>query len=303
MKQRVTLFLDDALRKSAASGRHNFIGHLISVLQQEGSDVRLASPADATNMGRGITHMTPPPPGGLTFRRVYHYPFWAIETTAARWDWQVAKSSFPAETVSEHEAQRLYRRWQNRLFPGIAQDTSRDGFVYVPLQGQLLRHRSFQTCSPIEMLFLTLQSDPDREVFAALHPGETYSPAELNVLEALAESQPRLSIRTGGMEDMLRRCDYVVTMNSSAAFNGYFFGKPCILFAQIDFHHIALKATPDDLSAFEKVVDHVPDYARYLLWFWQDNAINAGRPDVRDQIRAALSRCGWPIAARPEAGV
>lgn len=297
----MTIFLDDKLRKSAASGRHNFIGHLMGLLHDEGYTVDLAAESETHRgtLGRAITHMKPPPLGGLTFRRVYHYPFWSIEPTADRWDRDVATSPFQPDLVSKPEADRLYQRWQKRLFQQATSATSREGFVYVPLQGRLLSHRSFQTCAPLEMLFLTLRAEPEREIFAALHPKETYSDAEMDALQALTETYPRLSIRTGGMEDLLRRCDYVVTMNSAAAFNGYFFGKPCILFAKIDFHHIALKASPDDLSAFQHIATHTPDYARYLMWFWQDNAINAGRPDVRAKIRDALIRGGWPVRDRP----
>ena len=297
MTQKATIFLDDGLRESAAKGQHNFIGHLIGTLQDEGYAVDLAPEAAVSHspLGRGITHMTTPPIGGLTFRRVYHYPFWSIETTSDRWDRDVAKIRFSPDSVSKPEADQFYRRWQNRLFPDTASDASRDGFVYVPLQGRLSSQRSFQSCAPLEMVRLTLQAERDRDIVAALHPKETYTDAERAALQTLADNDPRLSIRTGGMEELLRGCDYVVTMNSAAAFNGYFFGKPCIQFGRIDFHHIALSASPDDLSAFDNITTHTP--AGYLLWFWQQNSINAGRPDVRDQIRAALIRCDWPVKA------
>lgn len=301
MRQSATFFLDDKLRSSARNGRHNFIGHFTATLNEHGYKVDFQA-EDALHRhrtGRVITHMTPPPPGGLTFRRVYHYPFWAIETTSERWEWAVAKAQFSPETVSKDVADRLYDRWQKRLFPDTCQTATREGFVYVPLQGRLLQHRSFQSCAPIDMLRHTLAADREREVIATLHPNETYSGAEHDALDALCRDHPRLSVRSGAMEDMLQRCDYVVTMNSAAAFNGYFFGKPCILFGRIDFHHIALSASPDDLAAFDRIADHRPDYARYILWFWQDQSINAGRPDVRDRIRAALIRAGWPMRSGP----
>lgn len=298
MRHQATLFLDDKLRRSAANGRHNFIGHLIAVLRENGYFVDLMpeSCMFGNGMVRAITHRTPPPPGGLTFRRVYHYPFWAIETTPENWERPVARSPFQAETVSKSEAGRLYDRWRRRLFPQSTANPTRDGFVYVPLQGRLLQHQPFQSCSPVEMLFHTLRAEPERDVIATLHPEKTLTDAEKDALAALADRNPRLTIRTANMEDMLRRCDYIVTMTSAAAFNGYFFGKPSILFGRVDFHHIALKASPDDLSAFTGVADHHPDYARYLAWFWQKHSINAGRPDVRAQIADALNRCGWPLS-------
>ncbi|WP_375174040.1 hypothetical protein [Pseudooceanicola sp.] len=297
MRQQAVFFLDDKLRSSARNGRHNFICHLVGVLRDNGYAVDFRPEAEMhhSRPPRAMTHMAPPPPGGLTFRRVYHYPFWAIETTSERWEWTVAQKAFSAETVSNDQANRLYHRWQTRLFPETSQSTTREGFAYVPLQGRLLKHRSFQSCAPIDMLRHTLDAERERQVIATLHPGEVYTPEEQAALTTLQAKHPRLTLRTGGMEALLQRCDYVVTMNSAAAFNGYFFGKPCILFARIDFHHIALKASPEDLTAFDRIRDHHPDYARYIIWFWQENCINAGCPDVRETIRAALIRGGWPM--------
>ncbi|WP_136636080.1 hypothetical protein [Pseudooceanicola onchidii] len=296
MTERATLFLEPTLLKSAKDREHNFLNHVIGVLTDGGYRVDLRPDHDGyrPEHGRALTHMSPPPPGGLCFRRVYHYPFWAIEQTSERWHWSTAKSAYLPDLVPDTEARGFHRRWRDRVFPRAATAT-RDGFVYVPLQGRLLDHRSFQSCSPLDMLRHTLAADPTRPVIATLHPKEHYSEAELTALRKLA-THPRLTLRTGGMEALLHGCDYVVSMTSAAAFNAIFFGKPCILFGQIDFHHIMLSARPDDLSAFDRIADHAPDHARYLWWFWQHQSINAGRPEVRDRIRAALQRCGWPIS-------
>jgi hypothetical protein len=37
----------------------------------------------------------------------------------------------------------------------------------------------------------------------------------------------------------------------------------------------------------------MPDYDAYLWWFFQKMSINAGRPDVEDNISAELRRLGW----------
>ena len=296
MPRAVTIHLEQPLLESAREGRHNFIGLVAEVLRAAGYGIAFApqgTPFRSDTLA--LTHMTPPPPGGLTFRRAYHYPFWSIETTAERWNRHVAGQPFQSETVADQPARRTYDRWRKRLFPGLTDAPRREGLIYVPLQGRLLDHRSFQSCAPMEMLSLPLAADPARDVVATLHPKETYSTAELDALHSLAARNPRLTILTGGMGDMLARCDYVVTMNSAAAFNAFFFGKPSILFAKIDFHHICLTASPQDLGAFGRIVSHAPDYALYLWWFWQENCVNAGRPDARERIRETLMRAGWSI--------
>lgn len=96
----------------------------------------------------------------VTVRKVYHYPFWAIERSAKRWEWCVARASFDPLAIDGAAAQKFYRFWQKRLFGDAPQDVSRQGLVYVPLQGRLLQHRSFQSCSPVEMLTHLLIHDP-----------------------------------------------------------------------------------------------------------------------------------------------
>lgn len=88
----------------------------------------------------------------------------------------------------------------------------------------------------------------------------------------------------------------MVSQNSSAAFSGFFFGKPAVLFGRIDFHHIA--ANVHDLGVDDALrigPDLKPDYARYIHWFWQEMSINAGHPQAREKIRDILQRAGWPV--------
>ncbi len=299
---RVTFYLEDGLRQSAQAGQHNFLRLVGEVLRAAGFDLAYRPDTDAertasaTRPGYALFHMAEPTHDrALTLRRVYHYPFWAIEPSGRRWDWHVAKTVFPTDAVPRKEADRFYHFWQQRLFSDAPQTATRDGFTYVPLQGRLLQHRSFQSCSPLDMLRAVLAHDP-RPVIAALHPKEIYSEDELAALDQLERDSPRLSVTLGEMERWLRGCDYVATQNSSAAFNGFFFGKPAVLFARADFHHIAADAARMGAQeALRAARELRPDYAGYLHWFWQKMAINAGRPEARERIRAALLRAGWPV--------
>ena len=294
----VRFYLEAGLRDSAAKGAHNFIGKIAAVLGDAGlkpvylEGTKTARLAGAALGGPTLTHMKPPVGAqGLTFRRVYHYPFWQIDQTDQRWDWDVARSEFPVDQIAPKEAQRFYSFWQKRLFGDVTANAG--GFVYMPLQGRLTEHRSFQKCSPLDMIHRTRAAWPDKRIIATLHPKEVYSDPEIAALEAIADRDPLLEVRMGEMERLLSACDCVVTQNSSAAFNGYFFGKPAILFARIDFHHIALPG--DDPESFQRIADHRPDYAKYIWWFWQDQSINAGHPSAQAKIAARLARFGWPI--------
>ncbi|MGI3164178.1 hypothetical protein [Pseudooceanicola sp. 200-1SW] len=291
------LYLSRRLRAEVAAGDHAFLGQVTRVLERHGYRVlpsandRAAKAAAPDLPGWAMFHMEHPTHDrALVFRKAYHGPFWAIERQAQRWRWPVAQARFPLHRIDPETAARFYARWQRRLFGQAPQAARRDGFVYIPLQGRLLEHRNFQDCAPIEMLERVLEGEPKRPLLATLHPKERYSEAERAALDSLTQRFPRLQLTTRPMADLLAHCDYVVTENSSAAFFGFFFGKPAITFARIDFHHICLGA-----DGFDRIADHAPAFDRYIWWFWQRQSINAGRPDAERQIADRLRRCGVPL--------
>lgn len=285
----VTFYLEESLRQSAEAGAHNFIGLMQGVLESGGYAVSFA-PAEAAadhGSGRALTHMTQPPPGGLVFRRVYSYPFWAIEASAERWHWDVTRAQFDPTRIDAQAAVSFCGRWRKRLFGDAS--VGDDGFIYVPLQGVIQKRRSFQRCSPVQMIETVLSAYPGRKVIVGLHPKEHYSDADLAVLEGLEQAHPQMSVVTGGMETRLPRCSAVVTQNSSVALFGYLLHKPAVLFAEIDFHHITLK----DAEGLQALGRHKPDYDAYMFWFWQRMSINAGRDNAADKISARFRRFGW----------
>jgi len=298
----VTFYLPPQLRKQAERGWHNFIKKVGDVLTDAGLTVAFDNDDDLARLralarpGRGLYLMDPPANArGLTFRKTYIYPFWHIEKEAARWDWPVAKDPFDAKAVDARKAANFYRFWRQRLFDDAPQYAREDGYVYVPLQGRLLEKRSFQSCSPIDMVKTVLERDAGRQVVVTLHPSETYSAEEHKALEDLA-SDDRLLIKEAGSPRYLQNCDYIVTQNSAVGFEGYLFGKPLILFAKSDFHHIALNvADLGAVHAFEAVQTHTPDYAAFLYWFLQLRSINAGRSEAKTKIAAVLCNHGWPV--------
>ncbi|HDZ82349.1 MAG TPA: hypothetical protein ENH56_14075 [Roseobacter sp.] len=295
----VHILLEPDLLKSALADSHPFIAKMALVLESASFRVeyRLHGDQNRSDDTFVLSHMKPPPGSrGLVFRRVYEYPFWQIDSSANRWEWDVAKVSYDPAAVSGADAANFYRSWQKRLYGDAPQNLSSEGIVYVPLQGKLHEKRSFQLCSPIEMLEHCLAHDLGRKVIATIHPNETYSASEIAALDQLERQNSRLRVEVGGMIPLLQTCDYVVTQNSSVAFAGYFFGKPALLFGKIDFHHIAITADMARLATgFAKVAQNRPNYARYLYWFWQAQSINAGRDDVYSKIATRFERFGWPM--------
>lgn len=229
----------------------------------------------------------------LTLRRCLREPFWRIEATNDRWDWDFARKPFRPGQVTGN-AGGFIGNWRGRIFGDLP--LTRDGYVLIPLQGKLLDHRHFQSMSPLDMIRATLRAEPDRPLIASLHPKETYSGPELDALAALIAAEPRLALATRPTLDLLAGCDYVVTQNSSTALAGFFAEKPAVLFARIDFHHIA--GSVPDLgveAAFARALGPAPAFARYLFWYFKQNAITAWADDVQDRIADTLRGHGWPI--------
>lgn len=291
------------MRARAISGQHNFMNRIANAFGDKGFKVKFRENTDearlksAQSKGYALFHMDPPlHDRALSMRLAYFYPFWRIEATEKRWEFTVADTRFIADEIESEQAQKFANFWRRRLFEREPERTSHQGYIYVPLQGRLLHHRSFQFCSPIEMIEATLEHNPAKRVVATLHPKEKYSKPELDALEALSDRHSRLEIQTGNMAQHLNDCAFVVTKNSSAALNGYFFRKPSVLFAHIDFHHIAANVHKLGIEeSFRSVQEAAPEYDKYLFWFLKKMSINAGSDEAEEQILSMVRSHGWEV--------
>lgn len=297
----VHLRLDDWLYDAAQAKEQAFVGALVSVLEGAGHrvtlhrDGRLDRLAGRWRGGLALNHLSPAPqPNGLTFRRCYVAPFWQIERSPYRWERDVAALPFDPSQVPQDLAQGFFDRWRQRLFPEAAK-ARHDGFLYLPLQGRLLSHRSFQACSPIQMIERVLARDT-RPIVATRHPKERYASRERAALADIAARHPRFELSEMPMTEALARCDAVITQNSSVAFAGFFHAKRAVLFAETDFHHVAGSVPRDgEEGAFAHLTGPEPDFAAYLYWFLQCQAINAGRSDAQERIAERLRALDWPV--------
>lgn len=297
------LYFPNPMDQRARAGDHNFVTKLQEALSLSGwtLDIRTASPVDtlaaAAQDDYALFLMQEPAHAkGLSLRIAYFMPFWRIERTAERWNFDVARADFDPGQSDPAEAKRFAKYWAKRKFDLDPGDIRRDGTIYVALQGHIDTQRSFQTASPLDMLRETLRRADGRRVIAGLHPKEQYSDADRRKLEELRRSFPLLDVTTGGMETHLRGCDFVVTENSSVALLAMFFRKPAIVFAKIDFHHAMLNVAEIGVDrAFDLVERHAPDWDRYLHWFLKMTSVNAGAPEASQQIAARLRALGWPL--------
>ncbi len=239
-----------------------------------------------------VLNQAVPGPFCLSLRQCYMEPFWRIEAANDRWAWETARLHFDPKDVKSPYVQAFFNRWRGNLFG--ARPILQEGFIFVPLQGKLLRHRHFQAMSPLEMLETVLTREV-RPVVATMHPGETYEPEEIEALQKLGQRHPHFTLSSAPSMDLLASCDMVVTQNSSMALKGCFAEKRAVLFADADFHHVAGSVPRDGLAKAFDISRKKPPFAPYLFWFFKMHAITSWSDEVHAQIASRLRQHGWPV--------
>ncbi|MGI1662190.1 hypothetical protein ACRDNQ_08110 [Palleronia sp. KMU-117] len=291
------------LHVRARDGRHAMTNRIVQAFRGAGFDVTFAEDTLVERLrtraagAHSIVHATDPVDSrGLVLRRAYVGAFWRLEPTEKRWDFDVARQDFDPASVDGDEALRFLRRWRAELFGAATMNRTEGDRLFIPLQGRLLDHRRFQTMSPLAMVEAVCRARPTTPVVATLHPKYAYTPAERDGLGRLAQTLPNLSLSEVRSDRVLHHCAAVVCQNSAVAFTGYFLGVPAVLFARIDFHHIAAKVEELGVEgALSRLSAPAPDTARYLWWFLKKNAIGAGSDGAEEQILAAARRAGWQV--------
>jgi hypothetical protein len=298
------IYLDDVMFDMAQRGEFGFVARVTKGFEEVGFRVELRRNSLAERLksgarhGYSLFHMDDPfHPKSLTMRKSYYFPYWRIEATAKRWEFAVARKTYDPAEVDTDLAAHWYGNWRKWLFGSGPAQAERSGMIYVPLQGKLTEHRSFQTMSPLDMVAEVQARAGSRHILIGLHPGETYSDEELAALDTIREGDSRIAVETGGMEAALRNCDFVITQNSAAALSGFFFGKPAMLFAESDFHHQMPRVSELGVNeAWRRLERAEPDYAKYLYWFIYLNAIKADEEGVAERrILDTCAQYGWQI--------
>ena len=287
----------------AREGRHAMSNRIVRAFRDAGFEVSIVEDTIAERLvtraigARSIVHATEPVDRrGLVLRRAYVGAFWRLEPTERRWEFDVARAEFDPEAVDRDEAARFAARWRREIFGAASTVRTCSNMLYVPLQGRLLDHRSFQTMSPLAMVEALCRLRGEAAVVATLHPRYDYTPEERAALAALSERLPNLSVSDRASDDLLQHCEAVVCQNSAVAFSGYFLGVPAVLFAQIDFHHVAANVERLGIEGALGSLGGAPaEFDRYLWWFLKENAIGAGSDQAEARILSAARRAGWNV--------
>lgn len=233
----------------------------------------------------------------LCFRRAYTEPFWQIEKSAKRWEFEVASLPFLPDDTNSQPARYFTRYWRKKLFghADLLRETPKH--ILCPLQGQLLRQRSFQSMSPLEMLEELAAHESSRPILATLHPSENYSQEEISALNIVMYRHKNISVSRADTKTLISSSSYIATMNSTVSFWGMFWGVPSVLFGRVDFHHLHPNTFDNSVIEAIKLQDSVDTslYEKYIYWFWKQQSIRSWSDDAEKSILNVVNRRGWRL--------
>ena len=294
MEKTLRIYLDHEMKKRTEARKHNFLFHVQQAVESKGWQVEYCVDSDEEMVksigrdGRALFHMGPATNrDGLTFRLAYVYPFWKIEKTAKRWDFEIAGEKFDQSLIDPAIAKDFVDRARRRLFGWMTDSQNVRDVIYVPLQGWLLHHRSHQKCSPIDMVHQVVETFPFDRIEITMHPRASYSKAELDALHEAINGHSLARISYDSPKAVIPSSKLVVTQNSTSAFQGLFFNLPVVLFGKSDFHHAS--------RTLENIGEDRPNHEKFLYWFLQEKSINAGRDDVQTKILDRMRELGWAL--------
>ena len=119
------IYLDPDMRDMAQRGDFGFVSRVTRAFEGEGFRVELRKNSFEERAKSGARHgyslflMDDPfHEKALTMRRAYYYPFWRIEPTAKRWEFDVARKRFDPAEIDTDMANEWYRNWRRWLFKG-----------------------------------------------------------------------------------------------------------------------------------------------------------------------------------------
>ena len=141
---RILNFYISARKREMAAAGMGIHGLVAQAVQVEGWEVRLHDKADPA-IGPGyhlIDNLAVLAPHCLVLRLCHMEPFYRIEATNDRWNWEVVGQEF----VPRPGAEWFLKYWQGRLFKDLP--IKAGGYIFMPLQGKLTERRHFQAMSP-----------------------------------------------------------------------------------------------------------------------------------------------------------
>jgi len=301
MQKHLIFHAASEMRAHISGGQHHFANMLAQVFASRGHGMRVAGLGRAAlwraKLDRNLHVFDIDGAVGaraLNMRPSVLQPFWGLERPNSRYQGRMAHKVFDPSTVGGGLVTPFFEEMQALYLSPELPDVGARDYVLVPLQGQLGKRRHWQYASVPEMVQTICAQDPMRKIIIKPHPKEAYCSEDKAVIAQLL-ALPHVELREQPMEALIAQCAYIVTQNSTAAFEGILHRKPSILFAKSDFHHIfpTIKTPQDSPRAFARVKAKKMLFMKYLYWYLRMNAADIRRADAPAKIEEMLAEAGW----------
>ncbi len=170
------------------------------------------------------------------------------------------------------------------------------GGIAVFLQGPAAYARGQAHLRAEAMLRAVCAGADGREVWVKAHP---LKPEEGGALIARMQRQG-LPLRpvSANVHDLLAAAAVTVSVNSAASVEGLMHGTPAVLFGRSDIRAVVETVTraEDFPQALQRALARPRDYAAFLFWYFHDQCLWLGAPDLAARIWRIFADAGFPPA-------
>lgn len=277
----------------------------VDALDRQGFLDRIAGDEDLHIVNHGdFRH-----PRVLNTASAYIAPFWYLDPQGVRRHSSIGAKAFDPATVDPAAAQAFFNGLRRRRIgervsrypqPGGV-DTFPKGAIAVFLQkGDADAGAHVGRAAMIDALLARHDTSP---ILIKPHPRDD-SP-ETAALVNRAAGDPRVQVTQANIHDILAAARVTVTINSAVGLESLMHRVPVVLCGPADFHHAAVTVREAfDLDAAIARARLTPwPFAAYLYWFLKLNCVNAGAPDMIDDVLARIAATGYDVGRLSPGGV
>lgn len=242
-------------------------------------------------------------PNVLNAAPAYLPGFWHLDPKGVRSLSSIGSLPFRTDMVPFQYAKRFYGRLQ-RNFKDQRRSRHRQeqertslpaGAVAVFFQGSYPRAAGATRFSDIRILQDVLNGAGDRAVLVKPHP-LTADVESFSALLQIAGQDPRVIPTQANVHDILAASCVSVSVNSGVAIEGFLHRTPAILYGASDLHHMAetVTRTGQFAAALERALARTGGYAQFMTWYFRNNCLEIGAPDLEPKIWEIFAQAGFP---------
>lgn len=239
----------------------------------------------------------------------YIAPFWYLDAVGVRRAAAIGGRDFDPDTVDLLAARRFFQALRRRVVEArisrYAQPQGRAEFapgrIAVFLQNETADAEAFVPRAA--MIAALLDRHDPAEIVLKPHPRDK-SAATRDLLAQSAARDPRVKVSEANLHDILSGASVTVTINSGVGLESHLHRVPVVLCGPADFHHGC--ATARDAFGLDAAIARARNtlwpHEAFLFWFLKLNCVNAGAPDMIEDVLARIAATGFDVRALQTAG-